>query len=383
MFKKAFRYSVIPIAFSLIPLGNPGVAHAQPCPDSSTSYFVQYKTARADQVKCGFPAFTNDDLPRLHLYHTQISKENWDINYDHSFSQTDTTYKLEGCDDWYVSYGPGSVTDTHTEGKHATFTEQQPGPVCTPYSSTYSGTYTLSTVFSDTRPQGGYACDGFTANCDTNTLQTEDISESPVQDPATGAWQWAGQRRFTDYVAGCHPLINQDSGWIAESGAPDFEGVLIALTRKHKEWAPDETVQDPPTGSRTIDLSDEYTDDELRANIMASMPAYGTWYIPSGQPGEVFATTAYSVIDGTHTKATSWFPPGEQAELQKMEYQIGVSSSDATRSYQVEWDLVTWDTTTGQIDSEHHSCDLGTGNPNGTLLSPVQEVMPPLLGPEL
>src|SRR6266581_1658898 len=100
---RTFRCLVIPIGFSLLPLGKLGVAQAQPCPDSS-SYFIQYKTAHADQVKCGFGALTNDDLPRLHLYHTKISKENWSLHYNNSFQSTTNSTGQPSCPT--VIFGP-------------------------------------------------------------------------------------------------------------------------------------------------------------------------------------------------------------------------------------------------------------------------------------
>jgi RHS repeat-associated protein len=358
------------------------------CPPQNISYFIQYQTTWGDWSKCGFDALTNDLPPRQFKYHVQTSQESYGLNWDHSFSSDANSNILKSCgsSQTQITVGPGSVTDTHNESRNATLIETMPGATCRP--STYvftSGSYSLQTEVHDTRPEIlGYQCDGITSACKTDQYGTDDISASPAL--VSGSWEWSGSRHFTGDSAGCHYFDNYTydttEDWYFDIAIPSFSGVEVYVHREEAQYTLS-GASDEPHGTYTISVDSEFTDEELRGDIMTRMPDYdGIWYTPDGNPYEIFMTSAYSVIDGTHTgTGDCWWPPAGQAELQKMKYHFGISNPSPGTPYHVSWDVVTWDTTTGQVDVQHKSTDVSGIDP--VLFTADQEEMPPYWDPSL
>ena len=116
--------------------------------------------------------------------------------------------------------------------------------------------------------------------------------ESEIPGARSGAYpdRFFGQDYRSWASAGCQTWDNttNDSSitWVQPIGVP-VENYLerIEWTRTNMEYVLPPEIFGPlgVTGTCTYVLSEEYTDDELRANILAWMPPYPQdWYTPSG-----------------------------------------------------------------------------------------------------
>jgi hypothetical protein len=135
-----------------------------------------------------------------------------------------------------------------------------------------------------------------------------------------------------------------------------------------------EPVQYTFNDTRAQELSSEYTDDELRANILSLMGPYVTccnteWYSALYNDDDLFCRCAYSRINKEHT--------GNPAELQKMKYRLLLPTTEVTLTYTVTWDVITRDLNTGEITVEPRSATVsGTGSSDPVIIGSY-EVMPP------
>lgn len=102
------------------------------------------------------------------------------------------------------------------------------------------------------------------------------------------------------------------------------------------------------------------------------MGPYSDWYAPGPGYDDVNARIAYSLIDAPHTGLT--FNPNG-AWLQQMQYQFVLGGTTGTNSYRIDWDVITWDVTSGDLQVAHHAIYLG-GN-GGEVLSPIFYQAPP------
>jgi hypothetical protein len=125
--------------------------------------------------------------------------------------------------------------------------------------------------------------------------------------------------------------------WTGVIHCGGYDGITNELTRMHEKVSalidPDDP-HPPQTAYYTVDVTGEYTDEDLRNYILSQMPAYTGWF--QAGAGEVIA---YSLIAGNHVDGGSdcW---GGPARLGKMKFRFGVPDSEAGAQYRVTWDLI-------------------------------------------
>jgi RHS repeat-associated protein len=358
-------------------------ARAQVCTDptgtsSDTACYVQYRVSYANLSKCAFQEYTNADPPRVHLYHHQVTAEEYHV---HTNDSGFTAYTVVTIDcgggitrDQFID--PGNYSKPYDEDKTSGRTEDMVGANCS-YSQTYSGTWNMTSSDTDGRHRWGTTC-GNVSYCYNSTYTYQQTLLSVSNDIVNQTWVWAGTDQNigdTKYCNNTEDTNNTTQGISRPLAVPDLGGATqTALQQTFMKFE----LNPSSLGYYTYTLTNEYTDDELRGYILAKMPGYsGDWYVPSEADNQLFLQIAYSVIDGSHVSASCWWWP-QAAELQKMQYQFVLPNAEAGPEYYITWDEVTWDTTTGNITTLSKSCTApGGGNPGSPSLSPPQEAMPP------
>ncbi|MEI6395741.1 MAG: hypothetical protein WCT12_32135, partial [Verrucomicrobiota bacterium] len=352
---------------------------------SSVDGFVQYKVSYANREKCGFDECSHTDPPRLHKYHQQTTELTY-WNYSYFQASNTTNVDLSGTcgpgTHWNDRVSPGSTFNNYQEDKHAIHSEWKLGPDCAA-SNTYSGTWTTEHEGLDNRTHDGYECDGTTI-CNTYQYdhETTPLSAALVQYVNGLAWCWTGTNHSCTTNAGCLPGDNVTNDTITGYGlipvdVPDDHSYsLTNATLMHADY---DMVDgsDTNSGYYTVDMANEYTDSELRTNILNRMAPYPVdWYTPSGTYLYFLSMIAYSVIDGNHVSGLSWWPG--VPELQKMLYRFAIPNSVAGATYSISWDVITWDTSIGDPSVSRGYCQvLGTGDPINPVYTTSYEVMPP------
>jgi RHS repeat-associated protein len=368
-------------------------SQGQQCSGGPTCY-VQYKVSAAELSKCGYQEYTNVNPPRVSIYHHQ--KITTSHNYTYRQSGTNG-YTLSGGADncWDVRAEDGSyyhnVTDNLPSFTEDDDTRFYPDNPCFS-TNVYAGEYTYDDVAEDARTTThtpGNDCEscGF--------ITTYGYGESHITtDPEYIGGNWVSVSHFwgTNHALGqtsCDGPVDPTGGSDQYSTNTVYVGnyadLLTSLTQINKTYtmsAPrngtgaDYTQSE--SGSQTWDLSDEYTDAELRGNILGLMPPYPSyWYVPSDDYYDFFNMCAYSVIDGDHINASYWTEDGN-AVLQKMQYQFCVPGSQALTQYTVTYDLITYDVPSGSVSVQHLSATIiGTGDPDNAACSDVFEAPAP------
>jgi hypothetical protein len=332
--------------------------------------FVQYKPSLAGLGKCGFPAYAETDC-RTHLYHQQIAVEHKWRHYDGSGS-TDTEDHFH-CDDGSLvgTISPGSWVDITDEERNATLTELKPDTSCD-YTNTYTGTWTKTYAYSDTRHYDGQDCEG---NDHCQTYHFDDYSHTAIAQfiPGSG-WGWLGTVTTSGGIADpCNP-DNGTNGPITTEfqdaailQPPPKSFPAVTVTQDHElDAAPPDYDDLGSCATYEYTLLSEFTDEELRSDILTIMPPYSTnWYTPNPQNYDFVATVALSSIDDAHVGPSGPMWPWWRAPmLQQMQYRFAVPNSEAGTDYYIRWHVYTWDTTTGQLDRTGGKCVvIGTGDP--------------------
>jgi YD repeat-containing protein len=350
--------------------------------------YVQYKVSWENLTKCGFPQCTNLDDPRLHMYHRQVTHEIWGEHFNSFGTQTTTNFVTNDCGGWAWVY-PGSYTNYYGEDLEPTLDETEWQTGHDPhYTNSYSGAWVISQLSEDTRTWDGSDCSHqFYCDAYTYGLRDRPLTAQYIDIGGSMAWRWVGQDYFLGKLRECawtNTVTTETTNSLAlEIVLPPSDLLywrLDAITLTNAVYILPPEIFEPQgvNGTCRFDLSQEYTDDELRGRILALMPAYPQeWYTPNGTWYDLFNTIAYSVIDGDHVNAHYWWDP-EQPELQKMKYRFAVPGSQARATYRITWDLVTWDTTTGAVAVRSQSCQVsGTGDPVEPAYSRDFEELPP------
>ena len=360
---------------------------AQAACTDPTDVYVQYKVTRTNLSKCGFPEFVNLDPPRVHVYHKQTTYETYGDHYytaGCSSATNDLSGYCGGGGTWQYKEGPGCWTNYYSEDLNVTNTEWWFAPSCL-YTNICAGTWALDQSRTDTRPHSGQACDTRTISTTyAYSFQDRPLSAQLLEYSGIQKWYWAGTDHTIVKSAGFQSYENFTNDttldYVQLLHVPDFVGELTYVDPTNAQYVIAPGTYDPltTTGRYVVGLSQEYTDDELRGNILGLMPEYpAEWFTPSGSSYDLFQTMAYSVIDGDHINANYWWPPYD-AELQKMLYTFAIPNSREDAIYQITWDVITWSTSGSDPQVTHNSCQVqGTGDPAGTTYSPAQEVMPP------
>jgi len=330
---------------------------------------VQYKLAYRSLDKCpSFLEYTNLDLPRIHVYHQQVTHETY-AQHSHTSGSNDTTVYTQ-----YGWIGPGSWFNNHDEDRSVTHTELVFGPLCD-YTNSWAGTWTLDHEDEDTRERyavtdGGY---GYVYTEYTYGFEDEDLGAQFV--PSGPGWYWVGTDHTisklvefgADYgIPFSRNITNDDTRSVQlPIGITHSVSELTALTPTHKESV---FSDDASTNTTTADLSQEYTDEELKNNILGLMPPYPADWSATAGSGYWSDAYAYSSIDASHRSGA----------LQKMVYRFAVPDSEPDTTYKVTWDVITWYQTTGQRDvSRNTSFVRGTGNPFEPAYTSSQDAIPP------
>ena len=253
--------------------------------------FVQYKVAWTNLAKCGFTEYTNLDLPRVHIYHQQVTHEVYAGDFYSSTTNTTNitvTSSCTGGGSSTVTYWPGYMYSSYTEDMDATNTERYLDMFCH-YTNICSGTWLFNTEDKDTRYRTGIACDNGSI-CKTNTYDFEYrlLSAQLVQSSGSPTWCWVGPDHVIYTNSGCHTWDNTTNDstdtWVGSLLIPTPDLVFWELTNlapTQLEYRLPPEIYEPAGISAhcTFDLSQEYTDGELRTNILALMPPYpADWY---------------------------------------------------------------------------------------------------------
>src|ERR1041385_2997334 len=98
---------------------------------SSSGYYIQYETSSAYLTKCRYPELAHQDPPRVHMYHQQVTTENYSYSVAGSITTTQTFLTNTSCGgggNASISYGPGTLSTSQSETRVSTFTQYAPGP---------------------------------------------------------------------------------------------------------------------------------------------------------------------------------------------------------------------------------------------------------------
>ena len=361
-------------------------SHAQSCSDFGG--YVQYQTVYADLSKCGFPEYTNLDLPRIHIYHEQHVDGAYGYHHTNDFTQSTQVSGGDDGKDWDSWPGDFSRHDNTTysfafaEGVYPAIDPDSGLKVWCHSTNNCTGTYSESVIITDSRPywewngfEGfSYGSYSYSETGSATVINTNWCTDHQGHDVA---WGFSGAWSSIDHAI---PYTNSPGG-VVDDYSNSSSGEIIQCVVAHREL----TEIDNPTQAKsdlstnytdingnnsvsdilTYTLSHEYTDQELSNNILSKMSDFpGSWYIPNGSGDDVYHTTAYSMIDGDHVKGQ--YQPtqedGTDAEMQKMKYRIVIPNTEAAKRYRVSWNLVTYDFTTGAIEITHRHVSIdGTG----------------------
>jgi RHS repeat-associated protein len=362
-------------------LAGPRCIDAQSC--SSPGCNVQYQVSGAYLDKCQFEEYTNEDLPRIHMYHNQTTESVYNFHETYAGSNN---ISYDG------AYNAGAgITSMSTDGAYSydtlqaqdvTYKEFGFGPYCT-YSNSYSGFMNVFVNNTDARSWWGYSsgpgCEWAWSNMGSHSVDTQ---TDPVWAEVGGVMQWA----FNDVVTN---QLTYDSNWSSCDGScsncvssngstnlvpasmpyynslqtlltPAMIAYVLTGTRNYSNVGPggdSDTVSE--SGSTTYTLTNEYTDSELYSNIMGLIPPFsGTW----NNGDDFWSSIAYSGISASHCDGNPW-TGSQEAELQKMEYRFEIPDSQAFTTYKITWDLVTYDIWYGIISTVHSETNvMGNGS---------------------
>ncbi len=377
------------LMIGLLALGRtPIPALAQTCPIPSVPVQVEYKVSAARHNKCGFGELMQDDPPRVHIYHQQVTSLSESYSFDNSGSSsacTNYSWEFEGTE-VEVGVSDGSFSNDKLFTYGVTNNQTILGIDCD-YTNVFTGGSSLVVSQSDSRvwfySSSGEPC----PFSDTRTNFTDNYTDT-MSILYSNGWYfvtthdgegYTSDSRFCD-SPDCEPGYDMmtyrtdfPSTSMVPAGIPSFS--YIATSRTHGEADLSSTnaldVCDSAsyvdTKHGTVDLYNEYTDDELRGYILGLMPAFpSTWYDPTGGPGDdPTLMMAYSAIDATHTQGSDFWcqiPDYSNAELQKMRYRISLIDPDPSLMYQITWDELTIDWPAGTTQTQSKSATISGGD---------------------
>ena len=382
-------------------------AQAQPnCSDGSSTAFVQYKVVHAALRKCIFPEFEQATPPRVRWYHNKDTHVT-DI-YSYSVSGTNGCYVSDSDFNCYWSYDLSGGAFAGSVNYSMDLTEHQvaPGAYCA-WTNSFVGGTSYTSVGSDGRTNhhqtGCMGCPPYN-RITYSVASTETDSYSPVYTTISNVagWYIAYSEKLAGYetyeaAGGCgypitplgtYPFGSTNEGYYQLSSLPDA-GTILSPTRKQDCSTTTNDIWDicsflgtyvRPT-TNTVDLTFEYTDGELRSNILGIMPAYPSgWFTPNPVDSSLLDQCAYSLINKEHDAGLfgGWGFYGNGAELQKMKYRLCVPVTEAGVKYLVSWDLITFNFTTGAFGKRSKSTSImGTGDSQNAAVSCDFEEFPP------
>ena len=365
------------------------------CTDPTPSCYVQYKATSAADTKCAFGEFIQTMPPRLKIYKYRV--ENETEQYSFTYQGTAGCYESsssEGCDHYHqATDGPFSGDQSYN--LNWTRTDDYTGPHCG-YTLTCNGWDTFTEHVNDARTHtwwGSQDCTPCGLNTRTNYSSSTLNSASIEYINYNGAYQWV--RIENDETSGtsswgdnCTPFGTYPWDNSSSSTNPFTWGVSASNVTSTRQFSDlsftdsaiicglSQPLQFNHEKQDTVTLSTEYTDEELWADILSLMPAYGSyWYTPTGDPDDAFSWIAYSVIDGDHVWARNW-EEGQLPTLQKLLYRFAIPASKKALTYTITWDIITWDVPSGDVTTRSHSLAIG-GTGEDPLYTPAQEELPP------
>ncbi len=368
--------------------------------------YVQYQTVYADLSKCCFPEYTNLDLPRIHMYHTQRIVGDYGYHYTNDF--TEATNWSGGSDGRQWEYHAGVYSEHDNTTRNFDFTENryvraEITNYCF-YTNSCSGDLSTDNEMTDSRyyhswssVDGEESDSASSSSVVSGTVTTNDCCISPFPCNPNGhdvAYGFVGSwsditHVYNYYSSGSGGPTSDPDKTTSSTNTGNISCLTVhrALTqidtpiKAESDFSVTNTSLPPLCPSCSSDafvdsthdvfnytLSYEYTDEELSNHIVGLMGDFsGSWYTPDGSGNEFYKTTAYSMIDGDHVHG-QWQPTQEggsypvDAEMQKMKYRIVIPNTEAWKRYQVSWDLITYDFTTGVIETVPHIVYIdGTG----------------------
>ncbi len=375
-------------------------ADAQSCSSTGLTLgaYVQYQTVYLDRSKCGFAEYTNMDLPRIHIYHQQRIIGDYSFHYTNDYTQSETdSGSSDSSEQWEI--WPGTYSKHQTATKNFDFTEtinlhitSGETDFCFP-TNTCEGSGSFNCTIDDGRSnvwQNSIATS--TTSWDSYHYTSSESSSVSTNDWSLGhcdvGWAFIGPFTEINHYLLYHTRTYGTDGYDNDSTNVDTGTDCVIAHRSLTQIIdPTNAVSDlsvtntslPPLCDscssdtfvdathdvNTYVLSLEYTDVELSNNIVGYMPDFsGSWVTPNGEGNDFYITTAYSMIDGDHIHGR-WQPTqenGVDAEMQKMKYRIVIPNTKATKRYEVSWDLITYDFTTGVVETVPRKVSIdGTG----------------------
>jgi RHS repeat-associated protein len=358
-------YSVV----MLFLLGVPQLLVGQnACNDQgSGDCYAEYKTTSALGAKCLFEEFQKQTPPRRRLYRrlTELLSYNY-----HDQVSTNGVLGPDGDHCWITSIEAYSHNDTSTNG--VTHEETYDLLSCSG-SNFWSGSQ--SWIFEQTDHRDHY-CNNPDDGCDPSSIldtytYARHVSSAQL---VSGDWFWVGtdtDYTYEDWHDACQPNGEGSTGSTNAVSVPIsmplFQEALAYETPTVREYT-NSPASSQASGTRTLTLGLEFTDEDLTGKICSLMPGFpADWYKPDPNYDYFWNRVTYSLIDAEHVNG----------KLQEMKYHFAVPNSKKDVTYRVDWDLVTWQVSAGIVTIEPmHTNVLGTGDPitpayTGDLLAPL------------
>jgi hypothetical protein len=239
--KKLTPFQLVPlwVYLAVFLLGGLNVFSQESC--SRPNVTVQYKTALAALSKDCFvnTEYTNQDLPRIHVYHVEQTQQNYDEISSTAFTLT-TNYvenyicgTLSAGTRWYA---PGSYLNTNFFGGTATEWNSQRGVTNCSSSNFFIGNWLEYQNLSDTRQVADRSCvDYYTCHDYIFSLRIEPLALVRTNYMGTDQWCWVGNNWSTNLARWCSDTGETNGAnpeWLFPSGGtlPDHDVGLACTT---------------------------------------------------------------------------------------------------------------------------------------------------------
>ena len=312
---------ILPALLALLCLGGQYQACAQSCASGGAGGVtcnVQYQVSSASLDKWGYQEYTNEDLPRVNIYHhqTRIANTQYRLNQsgNQGYSVNTPNVSLN------VTDGPWS--ETQNQNLATVLQEYKEGLFAT-YSNYCSGTFSKIFDQADAREWGYDDLGSGPVRTNYVDNETEQLSAQQCTnnccDSVPGyvpGWSFQGTDIDNGYEAG----VGYADGW-GSTNYPDgcipdgyqfivINPVLATNSYSYTNYdAGYANGNESENDSETETLDTLYSDGEFYANIMSIMPDYtGGW----NGSGDFWNVVAYSVIGADHIDGGPWseFPWG-------------------------------------------------------------------------
>ena len=259
-------------------------------PNGPVECTVQYQVSMAELAKCGFAECLHVDPPRVHTYHHQTTR----LTDNYSYSWSGDNWYFMSTDNGYKSATSGPYSGSYAYHFDVTYYQSAMGTNCWDYTNYFTGGWSCISSNSDQRTNHFRNESG--ADCISDYYYLEQDSMSPayvVGANGAGGWYFTttynGSGSITDDQTGScdflqtRPLSYADTDTTAANlpvsavgtSLTHAEGIVTSTNTAEIEGGATNgvgLVYYTENKADTVDLDTEYTDDELRANILGLMP---------------------------------------------------------------------------------------------------------------